>query len=109
MTIINDVLLSAAEHINDNQPTLEELEKTKALLHATRAELEEVRGVSQRASRKADAGLVHVNQELQRQKEQAASELNITSLALNDSPQIMMQSNFTPDSVHINISYSSII
>lgn len=55
----------------------EELEQTKAQLHAAQAELEELRRESERANRQANAALVHAQQELQRHKEQAAAELNI--------------------------------
>ena len=55
----------------------EELEQTKAQLHAAQAELEELRRESERANRQANAALVHPQQELQRHKEQAAAELNI--------------------------------
>ena len=42
----------------------EELEQTKAQLHAAQAELEELRGESERASRQANAAVVHAQQEL---------------------------------------------
>jgi len=63
---------------NDSQAMLnEELQQTKAQLHAAQAELEELRRESERTNREANAALVLVQQELQRHKEQAAAELNI--------------------------------
>ena len=59
---------------NDSQTMLkEELQQTKAQLHAAQAELEELRRESERTSREANAALVLVQQELQRHKEQAVA------------------------------------
>ena len=55
----------------------EELQQTKAQLHAAHAQLEELRRESERTNREANAALVLVQQELQRHKEQAAAKLNI--------------------------------
>ena len=60
----------------------EELQQTKAQLHAAQAELEELRRESERTSREANATLVLVQQELQRHKEQAGAELKIFKFSI---------------------------
>ena len=68
---------SAAEEFTDSQAMIEELEKTKALLHATQAELEDLKRESQTASKEANTALAHLQEEFRRQKEEAASGLKI--------------------------------